>query len=153
MGIAHFVQASSQSLCLVAFAANHLFYGSVLSLVFVLLGFGYVVLSRRPRPVSKFWTAMMIYSAVVICLKFVMQVPGVCMCHGESLHYWWFDSSLVQQRTSTTCTMDECNVDSGKAASFFSPPYLLGIVPRERLFASLSFWDWVVFLAVLFHVY
>ena len=93
-GLSMYLKMSTKALCLLAFVFNHLCNGTILSLVYVLVGFGYVVLSRKSHPRKGFWTGMMIYTAFVACLKLFIQFPGFCMCHAESYNYWYYDSNL-----------------------------------------------------------
>lgn len=93
-GLSMYLKMSTKALCLIAFVLNHLFNGTLLSLVYVLIGFGYVTLSRKSHPRKGFWTGMMIYTAFVACLKLFIQFPGFCMCHAEDYNYWYYDSNL-----------------------------------------------------------
>lgn len=93
-GFSMYLKSSTKSLCLIAFVLNHLFNGTLLSLIYILIGFGYIILSRKSQPRKKFWTGMMIYTAFVACAKLFIQFPGFCMCRGEDYNYWYFDSNL-----------------------------------------------------------
>lgn len=151
-GVWLFLRTSSEYLCLVTFLLNHLMNGTLLSLVYVIFGFGYVALANRPHPQRPFWSVMMVYTSAVIVLKFVVQIPGVCMCHKMSNHWLWFSPSMILNRKSVMCDIDKCMLDSGNPATQFSLPYLLGLVPSMVYFGRTAAWDVVVLLAIILHI-
>lgn len=93
-GLSLYLKSSTKALCLLAFVLNHLFNGTILSLVYIFIGFGYIIVSRKSHPRKKFWTGMMIYTACVACLKLFIQFPGFCMCHSENYSFWYYDPNL-----------------------------------------------------------
>ena len=151
-GVWHFLRTSSEYLCLVTFLLNHLANGTLLSLVYVIFGFGYVALANRPHPQRPFWSVMMVFTSAVIVLKFVVQIPGVCMCHTLSEHWLWFSHTMILNRNSVMCDIAQCMLDSGSPATQFSIPYLLGLVPNMMYFGRTAAWDVVVLLAIVLHV-
>ena len=151
-GVWLFLRTSSEFLCLATFLLNHLMNGTLLSLVYVIFGFGYVALANRPHPQRPFWSVMMVYTSVVIVLKFVVQMPGVCMCHTPSEHWLWFSKEMILSRSSVMCDIDKCMIDSGSPMTQFSLPYLLGLVPSMVYFGRTAAWDVVVLLAIILHV-
>jgi hypothetical protein len=56
----------------------------VVSLVYPLAAFGYGNLVY-PLPKRKFWNMCMIYTILLLLLKFFFRLPFFCVCQGEGL--------------------------------------------------------------------
>ena len=65
--------SSSDLICYLAMIIAHAYYGTLLSLVYPLGVFGYALLARS-RPHGKFWRIMLIYTGVVIVLKYIISI-------------------------------------------------------------------------------
>lgn len=150
-GVITKVEGSSENICLIAFVLNHILHGTLVSFVYVLFGFGYVALAKRPNPKKPFWNFIMVYTAVVILLKFVVKLPGVCLCRTARTHIWSFSYHNIFATASVQCPEAACLVDSGRNSEYFSLPYLVGVVPSTDSFWREVVMDVVVLLAVVFH--
>ena len=63
--------------CAIMFIVNHLCNANLLSLIYPISLFLYAAL-ENPYPSSKYWNIMLIYTIMLILIKFVYQLPIFC---------------------------------------------------------------------------
>eukprot|EP01105_Mastigella_eilhardi_P010937 TRINITY_DN2524_c0_g1_i4.p1 TRINITY_DN2524_c0_g1~~TRINITY_DN2524_c0_g1_i4.p1 ORF type:complete len:2370 (-),score=537.29 TRINITY_DN2524_c0_g1_i4:78-7187(-) len=149
----HFLSKSSFNICLVCFVVNHLAYTNVLSFAFPVLTFAYVILNRSPKPWQKFWDVILYYTTGIVCLKFLFQIPGFCICQGKKCHMWHYElDAVLNPGPNGKCPSAECNMgDSGTGVNVLSPPYFFGIYTIDGPFIFGCIFDMSVIVAVLYH--
>jgi len=150
-----FLRSYSEFVCLLAMVLCFFEEGTITSAVYVLFAFAYICLATRPHPPRQLWNIIMVYTCIVILFKFLAEVPGVCMCHDESYHYWSFDPDNIRSE-SPICNRTTCNmkVTEEYANSIkFSFPYMFGILPTQTYFGRTAVWDIIILLAILIHIY
>ena len=64
-------------MCIVLFILNHLFNANLLSLIYPASLFLYAAL-ENPYPTQRFWSIMLVYTIMLILVKFVYQLPIFC---------------------------------------------------------------------------
>ncbi|KAH3764414.1 piezo-type mechanosensitive ion channel component 2 [Pelomyxa schiedti] len=156
LGAALFYQASraSKYICYFAMALNHFVYANLLSLVFLISAFAYAILHRAPRPWKTFWNFVELYTTVIICLKFLFQIPGFCTCHAYECDIWYFNvDSILNPSDDGFCpaTDPTCSYGESTYSWLFSPPYFFGIIFVDGAFFWGCVFDMFVILTILFH--
>ena len=94
------IYSSTDVICYSLMVLAHSYYGNLLSIFYIVAVFGYALLIRC-RPHRKFWTIMLVYSEIVVLLKFICHIikdfylDYLCGIQGESqcnLYKDFFDS-------------------------------------------------------------
>ena len=64
--------AHTDKVCYFLMILNHMINPNMLSLVFPLVIMGYALM-EDPRPPSRFWKIILIYSEIIIFIKFILR--------------------------------------------------------------------------------
>eukprot|EP00727_Mastigamoeba_balamuthi_P010383 m51a1_g5968 hypothetical protein (2224) ;mRNA; f:181542-200918 len=149
-GILAFSMSSTHVICMLAMLVNHFIEGSLISLVYVICSLAYAVMCRRPRPMKFFWNMILGYTTALICIKYLIQIPGFCTCESQDGVYWSFDpKTILDVQDGGTCSSAKCNSYIGDP--IFNAPVLIGIKTTLRPFFVTVLPDLLVLLAVLLH--
>uniref|UniRef100_A0A6B2KXL2 Uncharacterized protein n=1 Tax=Arcella intermedia TaxID=1963864 RepID=A0A6B2KXL2_9EUKA len=58
---------------------NTLYYHNIVSLVYPISLFAFAIM-ETPRPNKPFWRFLFLYTTFIICLKFIIFIPGIVVC-------------------------------------------------------------------------
>ncbi len=138
------IMSNSISVVYLAFILAHLSYASLLSSVYAMSIFIYLIWCN-PRPHPSAWRFLFIYNLTVISLKYIFQLSLFCLILNPSdlLNYW---------SVHPFCP-DDIGIDASLVFAWNSRLVeLLGLTKMDSYLGGAE-WDFVVSLALFFHRY
>lgn len=136
----------SQFICYITFILDGVLYGNLLSYIYIFLTFIIALLESYPS--RSFWKFCILYTTIVISLKFIFQISVFCVCYSTIEWYFW-------------CIEPFCN--SSSSDPFCSPsfqnenivlrnlPEFFGITKIQGFFVWYIALDILVLAALLLH--
>ena len=143
-GIYVYLSEKTEVFVQLIFVLDFILNRNILSAVYPLVAFGFVILSKRPFPPLKFWNFMCFVNITFISLRMFFQFPGFCMkptsdgTH-DTLGYSVKDSTIVCPGTSIT----------NNQTSFL---YILGLYRIDQFILSPFIMDVLCLVAVNIHL-
>eukprot|EP01117_Protostelium_nocturnum_P014952 TRINITY_DN5749_c0_g1_i4.p1 TRINITY_DN5749_c0_g1~~TRINITY_DN5749_c0_g1_i4.p1 ORF type:complete len:2411 (-),score=860.18 TRINITY_DN5749_c0_g1_i4:389-7621(-) len=131
------VQQQSKKVAFLFFFINHLLYANIFSLVFPLAAFGYGMMLQGTRPTKRFWNFILVYTSIIIFIKFVFFLKIFCIRGGDFEVYTNCLNPVNQNPTTTIAT--KIGLDD-----YFAND-------KDETFFNLVLGDLLIFLAVLWH--
>ncbi|KDO27684.1 hypothetical protein SPRG_20361 [Saprolegnia parasitica CBS 223.65] len=142
------IRSHSRDICCLTFMCSFMFQGDLLNAFYVLATFGFVLL-ENPRPHSGAWHFFLVYSFVVVSLRYSFQLPFFCQQFTKK--------NVLYPSIQPFCPTDLSVFTSGQLNPI-QPMVIFGLYkfdgtanPHVDTMLRGVAWNFIVILAILFH--
>ena len=146
-GLVWTIRHSTKGICVAFIIVNNAIFGSIFTFVLTLVAFGYILLSKNPKPGRRFWNVVSGFVIFMALLKFIFNMPGFYMTR-----------NLITGRDSFGFDINKTShgklpdiPDGEKAVYGYSWIYVLGVQQRHDWFVFAALWDVLLLGAIYVH--
>ncbi|ELP88361.1 hypothetical protein EIN_228140, partial [Entamoeba invadens IP1] len=136
----------------ILFVINHMFNENILSMVYPLVGFGIIMLCKRPHPTKVFWNLVSLFCITLIFVRVFFSLPGFCIDTKTFASDSKDSSTFNVLRYQMNTTSVYCSAGAENSYNHMSPIYIIGVYPVSSYMASSFVWDIICLFAILLHV-
>ncbi|OQR99194.1 hypothetical protein ACHHYP_07195 [Achlya hypogyna] len=142
------VRSHSRDICCIVFMCSFMFQGDLINAFYVLATFGFILL-ENPRPHSGAWHFMLVYSFVVVSLRYLFQLPFFCQQFNKK--------NVLYPSIQPACPAD-LSIFASQQLNPIQPMVIFGLYkfdgtanPHVDTMLKGVAWNFIVILAILFH--